>query len=71
MALSINLRTRILYLVHSFVLSYAELFDRIYGAWLGRCAGCQLGKPVEGASKEQARIAAELSTGYPLMKGNS
>ena len=48
------------------VFSYAELYDRIYGAWLGRCAGCQLGKPVEGASKEQARVAAELSTGYPL-----
>jgi ADP-ribosylglycohydrolase len=24
------------------------LFDRLYGAWLGRCAGCALGKPVEG-----------------------
>lgn len=29
-------------------LSDAELLDRIYGAWLGRCAGCLLGKPVEG-----------------------
>ena len=25
-----------------------DLFDRIYGAWLGRAAGCSLGKPVEG-----------------------
>jgi ADP-ribosylglycohydrolase len=23
------------------------LFDKLYGAWLGRCAGCALGKPVE------------------------
>lgn len=23
------------------------LFDRMYGAWMGRCAGCALGKPVE------------------------
>ena len=23
------------------------LFDRMYGAWLGRCIGCALGKPVE------------------------
>jgi len=23
------------------------LFDRLYGAWLGRCIGCSLGKPVE------------------------
>jgi hypothetical protein len=27
----------------------AVLSDRIHGAWLGRCAGCLLGKPVEGA----------------------
>jgi len=25
-----------------------RLFDRVHGAWLGRCAGCLLGKPVEG-----------------------
>ena len=24
------------------------LFDRIYGAWLTRCVGCAMGKPVEG-----------------------
>ena len=24
-----------------------EIFDRIYGAWLGRCCGCALGKPFE------------------------
>lgn len=48
------------------VFSYGDLLDRIYGAWLGRCAGCLLGKPVEGASKAEIRIAGELSTGYPL-----
>ncbi len=25
-----------------------ELLDRLHGAWMGRCAGCALGKPVEG-----------------------
>ena len=25
----------------------SELSDRLYGAWLGRCAGCALGKPFE------------------------
>jgi ADP-ribosylglycohydrolase len=28
--------------------SEAELIDRLHGAWLGRAAGCALGKPVEG-----------------------
>ncbi len=27
--------------------SRGELLDRLYGAWLGRCAGCALGKPFE------------------------
>jgi len=31
----------------------ADLEDRILGAWLGRCAGCMLGKPVEGRTKAQ------------------
>jgi ADP-ribosylglycohydrolase len=29
-------------------LSEEEAYDRFLGAWLGRCAGCLLGKPVEG-----------------------
>lgn len=29
-------------------LTEAQLFDKIYGAWTGRCVGCLLGKPVEG-----------------------
>lgn len=33
--------------------SSVDLKDKIYGAWLGRCAGCLLGKPVEGWSKEK------------------
>lgn len=28
-------------------LSDAELYDRLHGAWLARCCGCALGKPVE------------------------
>ncbi len=31
----------------AFTLSDDQLFDRLYGAWLGRCCGCALGKPVE------------------------
>ncbi|MDF2439051.1 MAG: hypothetical protein JWN98_35 [Abditibacteriota bacterium] len=57
-------------------LSDDELFDRMYGAWLGRCAGCALGKPVEmfmGAhnglsSKERIRkyLQAIGADEYPL-----
>lgn len=31
----------------SFKPNSALLYDKMYGAWLGRCAGCALGKPVE------------------------
>lgn len=36
-----------------------DIENRILGAWLGRCAGCMLGKPVEGRTK--AQIDAVLS----------
>ena len=47
-------------------LSPEPSYDKIYGAWLGRCAGCLLGKPVEGW--QRARIAGLLKeTGnYPV-----
>jgi ADP-ribosylglycohydrolase len=31
----------------------AELEDRVYGAWVGRCVGCLLGKPVEGWRRDR------------------
>ncbi len=37
----------------SVALSEDEVRDRIYGAWLGRAAGCTLGKPVEGWPRER------------------
>jgi len=42
------------------------LFDRIYGAWLGRCAGCSLGKPVEGWRQERIERYLKLADVYPL-----
>jgi len=46
--------------------SEEELYDRIYGAWLGRCAGCALGKPVEGWTEENIRIYLKNAAAYPL-----
>lgn len=33
------------------------LFDKLYGAWLGRCCGCALGKPVEHFMSYDPRAA--------------
>ena len=30
-----------------------EYFNKVYGAWLGRCVGCVLGKPVEGWPRDR------------------
>lgn len=43
-----------------------ELADRVLGAWLGRCAGCLLGKPVEGWTAKQIRRYLELAKAWPL-----
>lgn len=42
------------------------LEDKILGAWLGRCAGCMLGKPVEGWSRERIRENLKRIGEYPL-----
>ncbi|REF37471.1 ADP-ribosylglycohydrolase family protein [Thermasporomyces composti] len=47
----------------------AELRDRIEAAWLGRCAGNCLGKPVENGAfwtPERLRHYLELSGNYPI-----
>ncbi|GAH65212.1 unnamed protein product, partial [marine sediment metagenome] len=35
------------------ILDKDALYERIYGAWLGRCIGCLLGKPVEGWPRKE------------------
>lgn len=42
------------------------LRDRLLAAWLGRCAGCNLGKPVEGWSRKRIRKYLELADAYPI-----
>jgi len=47
-------------------LDEGSLRDRLAGAWLGRCAGCNLGKPVEGWSRERIRKYLDLADAYPI-----
>ncbi len=47
-------------------LSPPALYDRIYGAWLGRCAGCTLGKPVEGYPRARIKSYLQAANAYPL-----
>ena len=42
------------------------LYDRIYGAWLGRTAGCLLGKPVEGWPRSKISELLHEYGVYPL-----
>lgn len=43
-----------------------QLHDRILGAWLGRAAGCLLGKPCEGWKREKIEAYLKLANAYPL-----
>ncbi len=43
-----------------------ELYDHIYGAWLGRCAGCLLGKPIEGWWSSDLWPFLKDTENYPL-----
>lgn len=41
-------------------------YNRIHGAWLGRAAGCLLGKPVEKVPREGIREIAESTGNWPI-----
>ncbi len=42
------------------------MLDGVHGAWLGRIAGCMLGKPVEGWSRDEIRDYLTAVGEYPL-----
>jgi ADP-ribosylglycohydrolase len=44
----------------------SDLLDRILGGWLGRAAGCSLGKPVEGWTKARIDSYLEHAGALPL-----
>ena len=43
-----------------------RLSDHVLGAWLGRCAGCMLGKPVEGWRRDKIELLLKSANAYPL-----
>jgi ADP-ribosylglycohydrolase len=44
-----------------------DLADRLLAAWEGRCAGCQLGKPIEGTTwPDKIRQVLEIVGSWPL-----
>jgi ADP-ribosylglycohydrolase len=45
-----------------------DLPDRIAGAWLGRAAGCVLGKPVENIPREGIRAIAQATGNWPVSR---
>ena len=47
-------------------LADAELLDRIAGGWLGRAAGCLLGKPVEKIPREGIKMILQSNGTWPL-----
>ncbi len=42
--------------------------DRLHGAWLGRAAGCVLGKPVEKIPRDGIRAIAEATGNWPIRR---
>ena len=47
-------------------LERTALRDRITGAWLGRCIGCMMGKPIEGKSRADIEAILRAADAYPL-----
>ncbi len=47
-------------------LSEDWLRDRLTGAWLGRCIGCMIGKPVEGQRRGAIERILRAADAYPL-----
>jgi ADP-ribosylglycohydrolase len=43
-----------------------ELRDRLHGAWLARCVGCVMGKPVEGLPRPALRSYLRAAGAWPL-----
>lgn len=47
-------------------MSPEKRYDKIYGAWLGRSAGCLLGQPIEGWRRERIIGLLKDTSNYPV-----
>lgn len=47
-------------------LASERLYDKVYGAWLGRCVGCLLGQPIEGWHRERIVGLLKETGNYPF-----
>ena len=45
-----------------------KLYDKIYGAWVGRTCGCLLGKPIEGIRTNELVPLLKLTGNYPMTR---
>jgi ADP-ribosylglycohydrolase len=43
-------------------------FNKIYGGWIGRCAGCLLGQPVEWWTRERIRGLLDSTENWPVSR---
>jgi ADP-ribosylglycohydrolase len=50
----------------SFKVDPEAYYDKAYGAWLGRCAGCLLGKPLEGWRRKRITGLLNDTGNYPV-----
>lgn len=50
----------------SFKVDPESCYDKVYGAWLGRCAGCLLGKPIEGWRRNRIIGLLKETGNYPV-----
>jgi len=49
------------------VSAHTDLYDKIYGAWLGRIGGCLLGKPIETWPREKIWGFLQETGNFPLL----
>lgn len=53
---------------HQLTFSKSELFNKVYGAWLGRVVGCLLGKPVECWKRSDIEGFLRDTGNYPVKR---